>query len=62
LVAHFPTIFTVLHLLLEDLKLNKLHEGSETQRLTRALLKLALTVMDPQKKAAYIEYYARDCP
>jgi hypothetical protein len=51
----------VLHLLLEDLKLNKLRSKNETQRMARMLVKLALA-MDPHRKAAYIDYYVRECP
>jgi hypothetical protein len=51
----------VLHLLLEDLKLNKLRSKNETQRMAKMLVKLALA-MDAHRKAAYIEYYIRECP
>ncbi len=46
---------------MEDLKLNKLRCGDETQRLTRMLVRMALAI-DPYKKAAYIEYYIREYP
>jgi hypothetical protein len=43
----------------EDLKLNKL--SSESSRLAKLLVKLALSI-EPYKKAAYIEYYVREHP
>ena len=51
----------MLHLLLEDLKLNKLRSKNETQRMAKMLVKLALA-MDPHRKAAYVEYYIRESP
>ena len=53
LCQHFQTIFSVLHLLLEDLKLNKLRSKNETQRMAKMLVKMALA-MDAHRKAAYI--------
>ena len=49
----------MLHLLLEDLKLNKLMSVIDTNRLARMLVKLALAI-DPHRKAAYIEYYIKE--
>jgi hypothetical protein len=58
LLVHFNEIFTVLHLMYEDLKLNRLVEV-ESPRLAKLLFRIALAV-DPQRKAGYIEYYVRE--
>ncbi len=49
----------VLHLMHEDLKLNKLREAIEAKRLAKVLVKLALSI-DPYQKAAYVEYYIKE--
>lgn len=41
--------------------MNKLRSKNETQRMAKMLVKLALA-MDPHRKAAYVEYYVRECP
>jgi hypothetical protein len=58
---YFDNIFKVLHLLYEDLKLNKLRDAIEGPKLAKLLLKLALTI-DPYKKAAFIDYYLKEYP
>lgn len=59
LLNHFNTIYQVLHLLYEDLKLNKLRDDVESPVLARFLLKLAVS-MDPYRKAAFIDYYIKE--
>ena len=59
LQAHFAELFTVLHLLHEDLKLNTLKETVECPRLARLLVRLALAI-EPYRKAAYVEYYVNE--
>jgi hypothetical protein len=53
LMASFPALFEVLHLMHEDLKLNKLSDATQGPRLARVLLRLALAI-DPYRKSAYI--------
>jgi hypothetical protein len=62
LAPHFHSIFSVLHLLHEDLKLNKLiSTAADTSRLARMITRMALA-MDVNRKAAYVEYYIREYP
>ena len=59
ILLHFNSIFLVLHLMHEDLQLAKLRDQSESPRLARLILKLAVNV-DPYRKAAFIEYYLKE--
>lgn len=59
LFQHFSSFYSVLHLLYEDLKLNKLRDAFESHRLAQALISLALLI-EPYKKAAYVEYYIKE--
>ena len=43
----------------EDLKLNNLRDKIESPRLARLLIQLALLI-EPYKKAAYVQYYLRE--
>lgn len=58
---HFNTIFLVLHLLYEEIKLNKLIEPVENPKLARLLLKLILCC-DPIKKSSFLNYYFSENP
>lgn len=49
----------MLHLLYEDLKLNKFRLANECKRLAKVLIDMALSV-DPYKKAANVEYYIKE--
>ena len=61
MLSHFNSIFEALHLLYEDLKLNKLRDAVESPKLARLLLKLAIHV-EPYKKAGFIDYYLKENP
>ncbi|CDW78298.1 UNKNOWN [Stylonychia lemnae] len=52
-------IFELLHLMYEDLKLNNLRDSTERPKLAKLLLRLALLI-DPVKKAAFVEYYLKE--
>ena len=58
-MPYISSIFYILHLLYEDLKLNKLRDPIERPKLGKLLIKLALAI-NPFKKAAFIEYYVKD--
>jgi hypothetical protein len=49
----------MLHLLLEDIKLNKFLESQNAARLAKALIELALSI-DPYGKVAFIESYIKE--
>lgn len=58
-MPYLQGILDVLHLLHEDLTLNKLLEPIEKPKLARLLIRLAL-IIDPIKKAAFVEYYSKE--
>lgn len=58
-MSQFNNMFSILHLMHEDLKLNKLRDAIEGPRIAMLLLKLAIAI-DPYKKASYIEYYINE--
>lgn len=61
LLSQIPNIFKILHLLYEDLKLNKLREPTECPKLAKFLVRLILAT-DPIKKVAYLDYYLSEQP
>lgn len=54
-------IFSALHLLYEDLKLNKLREPTEGPKLAKLLIRMVLAT-EPIKKVGYLDYYLTDHP
>jgi len=59
-IENAENLFMALHLLYEDLKLNKLFTNEE-ERLAKLVFAFGLN-LNPYKKAAYLSYYLREYP